>query len=43
MLCGYDALYALLLICAMRYELLQLKHGLDEAARGAKSGCKKSY
>jgi hypothetical protein len=23
--------------------LLQLKHGLDEAARGAKSGCKKSY
>jgi hypothetical protein len=23
--------------------LLKLKHGLDEAARGAKSGCKKSY
>jgi hypothetical protein len=23
--------------------LLQLKHGLDEGARGAKSGCKKSY
>jgi hypothetical protein len=23
--------------------LLQLKHGLDEAARGAKSGCKKGY